>query len=555
MALVAGSTAALAALMNPVVNKVFVARQADKLWWVGGAVMVTFVLKSLASYGQDVILAYVGQRVIADLQNRLFGHLIEQDVALFQSRHSGTLVSHFTYDINVMRSAVSNALVGIGRDSLTVLFLVGVMFKEDWRLSLVTLIVAPLTILPINQMARRLRKVSTGIQAEMGMLTTSLSQSFQGIRVIKSFAMEAAERSRTGRVIERLYRMNFRSARIGAAVQPIIDLFGGAVAAALIIYDGSRVIAGTTTAGAFFSFIAAVLLAYQPLRALGKVVPNLQDGLAAADRVFALLDRGSAIVDRADAVALPRAPSGISFEDVGFAYEADERVLDRLNFKAEGGRVTALVGSSGGGKSTVLNLIPRFYDPQRGTVRIGGNDLRLLTLASLRDAIAMVGQDTILFDDTILANIRYGRPAATDDEVLAAAAAAAADEFIQALPEGYRTIVGERGLRLSGGQRQRIAIARALLKDAPILLLDEATSALDSESERQIQQALVRLMAGRTTLVIAHRLSTIRNADMIHVMERGQVVESGTHDELIARRGGRYAQLHALQFAAEPAEV
>ena len=555
MAMVAASTAVTAWLMQPVIVRIFVERDRSMLWAIAGTVVATFLARSLANYGQDALIAKIGQRVIADLQSRLFRHLIRHDVALLQSRHSGSLVSHFTYDINVMRSAVSNALVGIGRDSLTVLALVGLMFWKDWTLALVTLLVAPLTTIPVQRLAKRLRRVSGEIQDRMGRLTTALSQSFQGVRIIKSFAMEAHESARLDREVESLYRLNLRSARMGAAVQPIIDAFGGLAVAAVIVYGGERVIRGETTAGAFFAFFSAVGLAYQPLRTLGKVLPGLQDGLAAAERIFGLIDRMPAIADRPGAVELPRAAATIRFEGVRFAYDGDKPALDGLDLTAEAGKVTALVGASGAGKSTVFNLLPRFYEPDAGRITVGGLDIGNASLASLRRAIALVGQDVMLFDDSILANILHGRPEASEDEAIEAARAAAADAFIRDLPEGYRTQVGERGLKLSGGQRQRIAIARALLKDAPILLLDEATSALDTESERQIQEALDRLMRGRTTLVIAHRLSTIRDADAIHVLEAGRVAESGSHDDLVARRGGLYARLHALQFSGEIVEA
>jgi subfamily B ATP-binding cassette protein MsbA len=551
MATVAAATGLTAILFGKVVDRGFYGHDLEVLWWLAGAVSVTFLAKSIANYGQDVLVAWVGQRVIADLQSRLFRHLLRQDVALLQSRHSGSLVSHFTYDINAMRNAVSNALVGVGRDSLTVLWCLGVMVWDDWILSLVALVVAPLTTVPLQRLAKRLRRNSTELQTEMGRLTTALSESFQAIRVIKSFALEEAEAARLDRVVDRLFRLSQKGVRMGSAVQPLIDAFGGFAISAVILYGGSRVIEGTTTPDAFFSFFAAVGLAYQPLRSLGKVVPSLQDGLAAAERIFGLLDRRPAIADRPDAVPLPRVPGEIRFSGVRFAYDGDKPALDGLDLLAEAGKVTALVGPSGAGKSTVFNLLPRFWEADAGTIAVNGLDIRGVTLDSLRDALAVVGQDVMLFDDTILANIRHGKPGSSEEAVVEAARLAAADGFIRALPDGYRTMVGERGVRLSGGQRQRIAIARALLKDAPILLLDEATSALDTESERLIQEALGRLMRGRTTLVIAHRLSTIRDADAIHVFEGGRVVESGSHDDLVATEGGLYARLHALQYSGD----
>jgi subfamily B ATP-binding cassette protein MsbA len=547
MAIVAATTAATAWLMDPVVDKVFVDKDRSTLWLVGGAVLVVFALKSAAAYFQNALLARVGQRIVADVQLRLFGHLLHQDVALFQSRASGALISHFTFDVQALRQAVSSAIVSLVRDGLSVVFLVAVMVYQDWLLSLIALVVAPLTAIPIRRLGKRMRRVSGDAQARMGELTTLLGQAFQGIRVIKAYSMERAETERVGTVVEEIFQLTFRQGRVRAAVQPIVDAFGGIAVAAVIVYGGYRVIEGATTPGAFFSFIAAVLMAYQPLRGLSKVSTALQEGLAAADRLFALLDRQAAIADAPDAKTLARAPAEIRFDDVRFRYADGTEALAGISLTAPAGQVTALVGPSGAGKSTVLNLIPRFYEVEAGAVTVGGDDVRSLTLESLRAAIALVSQEIVLFDDTVAENIRFGRPGAGDAEVRAAAEAAAASPFIEALPDGYATRVGEHGTKLSGGQRQRIAIARAILKDAPILLLDEATSALDTESERQIQAALGRLMQGRTTIVIAHRLSTVQGADVIHAFEAGRVVESGDHRTLVAA-GGVYARLHALQF-------
>jgi subfamily B ATP-binding cassette protein MsbA len=553
MVVVAATGAAPAWLLQNVVDRVFVAKDPRYLWPAGVAVFLMFLGKSVASYIQEVLLAYVGQHIISDTQNRLFRHLINQDVSLFQATNSGSLVSHFTYDINAMRDAVSNALVGIGRDALSVIILVALAFYQDWELAAVSLVVTPISIYPIQLLARKMRRVARATQVEMGGLTNMLGQAFQAVRVIKAYRLEEFEEQRVRRTTAGLNKLAVSAAKAGAAAQPIIDTFGGLAITAVIVYGGARVIEGVTSSGAFFSFIAAILMAYQPMRSLSKVNVSLQTGLAASQRIFAILDKPPVLVDALNPKALPRAAADVSFEGVDFTYDGEEPVLSGLDFTASAGKITALVGPSGAGKSTVLNLIPRFYDPSSGRVTIGGMDLKELSLASLRDAIALVSQEVVLFDDTILNNIRCGRLSASDEEVREAAKLAAALEFIDRLPEDMNTLVGEHGTRLSGGQRQRIAIARALLKDAPILLLDEATSALDTESERQIQEALSRLMKGRTTLVIAHRLSTVRDADTIHVFSRGRVVESGDHDRLY-EKGGLYARLYDMQFASNSDE-
>lgn len=550
MSVVAGCTALTAWLIDPVINELFVKQDASKLAWISLAVFATFMIRSGATYAQDVLIAFTGQRIVADTQIRLFRHLLNQDVQTLQANHSATLLSRFTYDINMMRYAVSDAVVVIGRDSLTIVFLVGLMFYQEWLLASIAFVVAPLSSYPIQLLGKKVRKITRQTQEEMGELTTQLAQSFQGIRTVKAFRMEGQEESRANRLVERLFNLNYRMAKARSATQPATDLFAGIAIAAVIMYGGTRVMSGETTAGAFFSFITALMLAYQPLRVLGRMSARIQEGLAAADRVFTLMDQPARIVDRPGAVRLPREAGAVRLEGVSLRYgKNDDQALTGVTLDAPAGKTTALVGPSGAGKSSVLNLIPRFYEVEQGSVSVNGQDVRDVTLNSLRDSLALVSQEVVLFDDTIANNIRYGRWDAPDEDIRAAAQAAAAAEFIEGLPLGYETVVGEQGLRLSGGQRQRIAIARAILKDAPILLLDEATSALDTESERQIQKALATLMQGRTTIVIAHRLSTVVNADMIHVMDHGRVVQSGRHGELL-EKGGLYAKLHALQFAA-----
>ncbi len=550
MALVAGATALSAWLMDPVVNKIFVDKDMDLLWPVGGAVLLTFAIKGLASFGESAFMSYIGLRIIGDMQIRLFAHLMTMDIAFFHNTSTGKLVSRFTNDVTMMRAAVSNALTGFGKDLLSVVFLVAVMFYQDWLLAAVSFFVFPIAILPIAKIGRRMRRVTANTQEQMGQFTTLLEQSFQGMRVVKAYGMEAYEKAKNSSIVETVFGLTYKASRTRAASSPIMETLGGVAVTVVIVYGGARVIEGETTAGAFFSFITALLMAYQPMKALANLNSNLQEGLAAAQRVFDLLEVKPSIQDRPDAQPLNNLGGEVRFEGVFFTYDGGKTALDGLDLVVPAGRTVALVGASGAGKSTVLNLIPRFYDVTDGRVLIDGQDVRAVTLASLRADIALVSQEVTLFDDTIRANIAYGRFGATDEDIYEAARNAAAHDFILSLPEGYDTVVGEHGVRLSGGQRQRLAIARAMLRNAPILLLDEATSALDTESERAVQAALTRLMQGRTTLVVAHRLSTVVDAHVIHVMDQGRVVESGSHAELLAR-GGAYARLYALQFAEE----
>ena len=554
MALAAAATAALARLMEPILDSVFIARDSEALPIVAVAVLITFAVKGASTYGQAVTMTAVGQRILAGMQNEMFAHLMKADLALFHDTSTGRLVSRFTNDVNLLRYALTNALTGIGKDTLTVIALVAVMFYQDWLLALVSSVVFPVAVFPIVRIGRRMRKVSNTTQQQLGAFTTLLSETFQGARHVKAYGMEEYEKSRAAKVIEEVYRLACKAARTRSMSHPIMESLGGVAILVVILYGGGQVIAGAKTTGQLFSFITALLLAYEPMKRLAQLNSNLQEGLAAAARVFDMLDMEPTIVDAPDAQPLAIAKGAIRFEAVRFAYRSEDvhaAALNGITLDIPGGKRVALVGPSGAGKSTVLNLIPRFYDVDEGRVTVDGQDVRRVTMASLRARIALVSQEMDLFDDTVRANIAYGRVGATEDEVVAAARAASAHDFIVKLPQGYDTIVGGRGLKLSGGQRQRVAIARAMLKDAPILLLDEATSALDTESERQVQEALRVLMRGRTTVVIAHRLSTVVDADLIYVLDGGRVIESGSHGELIAR-GGTYARLYALQVADQP---
>ena len=546
MALDAASTGALAKLMEPMINDIFTQQRADRLWPVAGMVFLAFVVRGFAGYLHAVQINTVGQRIVATVQQELFGHLMRADLAFFHGTSAGQLISRLVNDVQLMRQAVAESLTGIGKSVLTLAILVGVMFHQDWFLSVISFTVFPLTAVVLARIGRRLRRVAGRTQEELGYFSTLLNQTFQGARHVKAYGMEAHEGQRVGRVIDSLLHLTRKSFRVSAMLTPINEVLSGVAIVTVILYGGSQVISGANTPGALLSFITAFLLAYEPMKKLSKLNAQLQVGLASAERVFEILDTPPAILDRPGARPLDVARHDIRFECVGFGYGDGKTALRGVTLEVPAGRTVALVGASGSGKTTVLNLIPRFYDVTEGRVTVGGMDVRDATLASLRASIALVSQEAGLFDDSVQANIAYGRPGASRDEVEAAARDAAAHDFIMALPDGYATRVGEHRVKLSGGQRQRIAIARAMLKNAPILLLDEATSALDSESERAVQEALRRLQRGRTTLVIAHRLSTIVDADRIYVLDAGRVVESGTHAELLAR-GGPYSRFHALQ--------
>ncbi len=550
MALVAAATAASAWLMKPVINDVFFAKNETLLWIIAAAVFITFAIKGLANYGQSVLMSYVGQRIITDTQHRLYAHLTRMELGFFHDNPTGNLISRFTIDINMMRAAVSNALTGLGKDFLSLIGLVGVMFWQDWQLGLIAFVVFPVAVIPIARLGKRMRKVTVNTQEEMGQFTTLLEQTFQGARVVKSYGMEEYEKSRLRAIAERVFSLVFQAARVRSLASPIMESLGGVAITLVITYGGFRVIHDNMDPGSFFSFITALLLAYEPMKRLANLNATLQEGLAGAQRLFQLLDREPTIQEKPNAKALAITGGGIKLKDLQFSYVTGQAALADMSFDVPAGKTVALVGPSGAGKSTILNLIPRFYDVDSGRITIDGTDIQDVTFESLRGAMALVSQEITLFDDTIRANIAYGRPDASEDEIIKAAKNAAAHDFIMEMPVGYDTYVGERGTKVSGGQRQRLAIARAMLKNAPILLLDEATSALDTESERHVQSALTELMHGRTTLVIAHRLSTVMDADLIHVINQGKLVESGSHTELIAQ-DGIYARLYQLQFRDE----
>jgi ATP-binding cassette, subfamily B, bacterial MsbA len=550
MGVVAATAAGNAWLMQPMLDKVFVAHDAALLYVIPTAVIALAFAKGFAGYGQAVLMMTVGQRIVADIQNALFARMMRADLAFFHANPTGTLVARFINDAGMLRSAATTILAGLGKEAVTAIGLIALMFYQDWVLALVAVAAFPFIVQPLARLGRRMRRVSTNTQVEVGRLTTILNQVFQGARHVKAYGMEAYEEGRTQTIIERLYHLVQRAQRVRSIPSPLMETLGGIAVAGVILYGGHQVIIGTRTPGTFFSFITALLLAYQPLKVVASLNIGLQEGLAAAARLFAILDVEPEIRDRPNAKPLTLIGGEIRFDRVAFDYPNGTHALDGIDLLIPAGKTVALVGASGAGKSTIFNLIPRFYDVTCGAIVIDGTDIRDATIASLRGAIALVSQEVSLFDDTVRANIGYGRIGAAEEDIVAAAASAAADGFIRALPRGYDTEVGEQGAKLSGGQRQRIAIARAMLKNAPILLLDEATSALDTESERQVQAALRQLMRGRTTLVIAHRLSTVIDADLIYVVDHGRIVERGSHVELL-HRGGAYARLYAMQFAEQ----
>ncbi len=551
MIVAAGCTALLAKQMKPVIDDIFIGRNADMLLVVAVQVFFIFLCKGLVSYGEVVSMTYVGENIVVDMRKRLIRHILRADLSFFHNTPSGELISRFVTDVNMLHRVVSRTLTSIVKDGLTVIFLLAVMFYEDWLLASIAFAVFPIAFFPIVYIGKRIRKSSGSIQSRMAGFTVQLSQIFQGARLIKSYNMEDHENQRASALADKICKLVMKATRTRSAGHPIMEILGGIAIVTVIYYGGYQVINGTATSGAFFTFITALLLAYEPMKHLANLNSELQEKLAAATRVFAVLSVKPKIVNKARAQDLRVTNASIRFQDVHFSYDKGSKTIKGINLLIPAGKTVALVGASGGGKSTIMNLIPRFYDINHGSILIDGQDIRDVTLESMRANIALVSQEIILFDDTVRNNIAYGRIGATEEEIIAIAKGAAAHEFIMDLPDGYDTWIGEQGIRLSGGQRQRLAIARAMLKDAPILLLDEATSALDTKSERQVQKALKTLTKGRTTLIIAHRLSTIIDADIICLVENGEIIDLGTHAELLVK-SPKYAKLCQAQFTSNP---
>jgi len=538
-------------LIRHVFDDVFTARDLVALKVLPAAIIGTFLFRAVAGFGSTYLTEYVGQRIVADLRAQLNHHIQHLSLSFFNRTPSGTVVSRVVNDVAMVRNALTDGVASMLKDSTSLLVLIGVAFYQDWFLALIAFVVFPASVLPVIRMSQGLRKFAKRGQESMGSLTMLLQESVQGNRVVKAFGMEAYEQRRFDEENQRLFGLYMKGTRIRALTNPLMEVLAAFGIAAVVLYGGYSVIDGGRTQGSFLAFLTAVLLLYDPFKGLAKTNTAIQQAMGAAERVMELLDTPSDVVERSGARVIDRFGDVIRFEDVSFAYET-EPVLRNVDLEIRRGQVVALVGASGGGKSTIADLIPRFYDVQGGRITIDGVDIRDFTLDSLRAQMAVVTQHTFLFNDTVRNNIAYGGAHLAMETIVAAARAAHAHEFIEALPEGYDTLIGEMGLKLSGGQRQRLAIARALLKNAPLLILDEATSALDNESERLVQAALETLMANRTTLVIAHRLSTIRGADRIVVVAGGQIVEQGTHAELLAL-SAEYRKLHDLQFAPRAA--
>ncbi len=550
MVCMAGTDLAQAWVVKPLIDEIFVNKDKAMLTLLPLMFIGIYLLRSFAYYGEQYFMEFVGQDIIRRLRNQLYSRLTDLPLSFFHKEKTGALMSRFTFDVNIVKAMVSSSIAAVIRDALRIIALTGYIFYRDWKLAALIFFVFPIALIPLVKLGRRVRKASTGMQEAMGDLSAFIHETFIGTKVVKAFGMEPHEKKRFRQKTQNVFRIGIRAAIAKSLSSPIMEFLGGIAIAVVVYYGGLQVTQGLSTPGTFFSFLAAVVLLYDPAKKMTKINNNVQEGMAAFNRIYDIIETSSDICDPREPVHLKPGPHRVAFEKVGFCYEK-EFVLQDINLTVSPGQTLALVGMSGGGKTSLVNLVPRFYDVTEGRIMIDSTDIRQASIASLRQQIAIVTQDPILFNDSIRNNILYGRPDATEEDIIAAAEAAYAYDFIMTFPKGFDTLVGELGGRLSGGEKQRLCIARALIKDAPILILDEATSSLDTEAEAVVQKALENLMRGRTAFVIAHRLSTIRNADHVIVLVKGRMVESGSHDDLLKLKG-EYYKLHQMQFSNTP---
>jgi subfamily B ATP-binding cassette protein MsbA len=547
---VSAADGGIAWIVKPIMDDIFVRKDVNLLRMLPFGLLLIYLIKGLSRFGQSYTMRSVGQRVIMKLRDEVYEHIQRMSLSFFYRIPSAVLMSRITNDIGKLARVSSEIIADFFRQVFTVMALLIVVFYREWRLATIYFLVLPLVIWPIRKIGKRLRKISRRDQEKLAEINTVLQESFTGTKIVKAFCMEDYEAQRFHEENHKLYKIKMKGVVADEILSPLMEFLGAIGSAIVIWYGGMQVIRGTTTPGTFFSFIAAVAMLYNPIRKLSKMHNVFQDSMAAAERVFEVLDTPQDITDRESVIDLPPFSKSIEFKGVCFSYNGQDSVLKDINLEVKKGQIVALVGLSGAGKSTLADLIPRFYDVTAGALCIDGYDVRDVKLKSLRSQIGIVTQETILFNDTVAGNIAYGRRDASQEDIIQAANSAYAHEFIIEMPQGYDTVIGERGVKISGGQRKRITIARAILKNPGILILDEATSELDSESESLVQKALEKLMSGRTTLVIAHRLSTIIHADLIVAIEEGRIVQMGTHQELLDM-GGVYQRLYELQFSQQ----
>ncbi|MDD5132320.1 MAG: ABC transporter ATP-binding protein [bacterium] len=533
-------------IMKYVVDRIFIEKNVHMLLMIALGLPLIFLLKGICSYGQGYLMSYIGQKIVMDLRNDLFEHYQKLSLDYFENKRTGSIISRITNDVGIIQNAVSSGLVSLVKDGLTIIGLIGLMFYLHWRFAAYTLVFSPFIIYILAIFGKKLRHVSTESQQKTADIYSILIETISGIKIVKAFCAQDRERARFTKENRNFFNITMRSMRVIALSPPLMEFIGVLGSTIFVWYGGMEVIRGNWTAGAFFSFVGAALSTYTPIKSFSNTNAVLQQTIAASERIFEVLDTVPTVMETPDAVPLPLLQKEIVFEKIGFAYDT-EPVLNDIDLKVKTGEIIAIVGPSGSGKTTLVNLLPRFYDPTAGIMKMDGHDLKGVTLSSLRSQIGIVTQETILFSDTIRNNIAYGSPQAAEKEIVQAAKAANAHNFILSLEQGYETMIRDRGINLSGGERQRIAMARAILKDPRILILDEATSALDSESEQIVQEALDQLMKKRTTFIIAHRLSTVRKADKIVVLEKGRIIDIGKHQELL-NRCGLYKKLHEIQF-------